>query len=69
MTVVVTGGSRGIGRASALAFAEAGHDVVVDYRRDVEGAERTVADAVYLLVGSDYVHGEVLALNGGMQFR
>lgn len=44
MVVIVTGGSRGVGRATALAFAERGHDVVVDYRRDTDAAERTAAD-------------------------
>jgi enoyl-[acyl-carrier protein] reductase III len=36
---VVTGSSRGIGRATAVAFARAGHDVVVHYRREAEAAE------------------------------
>jgi 3-oxoacyl-[acyl-carrier protein] reductase len=40
---VVTGGSKGIGRAVALAFAGAGARVVVNYARDAEAADATVA--------------------------
>ncbi len=40
-TVLVTGGSRGIGRAICLAFAKAGHDVAFCYAKDEEGAAET----------------------------
>ena len=42
-TALVTGGSRGIGRAIALALAADGARVAVAYRRDDEAARKTVA--------------------------
>ena len=40
----MSGGSRGIGRGIALALAEDGADVAVNYRKDEEAARQTVAD-------------------------
>jgi 3-oxoacyl-[acyl-carrier protein] reductase len=42
---LVTGGSRGIGHATALALAEAGADVAVNYRRSAAEAQQ-VCDAI-----------------------
>jgi 3-oxoacyl-[acyl-carrier protein] reductase len=44
-TVLVTGGSSGIGRAIALAAARAGADVALTYRANRDGAQ-SVADAI-----------------------
>lgn len=43
-TVLVTGASRGIGRATASAFADAGAHVLVHYGRSAQDAESLVAD-------------------------
>ncbi len=43
-TALVTGGTRGIGRATALALARAGADVAVNYFRSREDARTVVAE-------------------------
>jgi NAD(P)-dependent dehydrogenase (short-subunit alcohol dehydrogenase family) len=40
--VLVTGASRGIGRATALAFAQHGANVIINYRADEDGAKETL---------------------------
>lgn len=41
MVVLITGGSKGIGRATALKFAEKGYDVVINYYSDDIAAKKT----------------------------
>jgi 3-oxoacyl-[acyl-carrier protein] reductase len=41
---LITGGSRGIGAATAIRLAEDGQDIAVAYRSDTEAAGRVVAD-------------------------
>lgn len=56
---LVTGSSRGIGRAIAVRFAEHGADVVVNYSRDQRGAEETKAAAESAGVKVLLVQGDV----------
>jgi len=44
-TVLVTGGSRGIGRACVLAFAKSGADVAINYNRSEEEALKALDEA------------------------
>lgn len=57
--VVVTGGSRGIGRATALRLAEAGAHVVVNYLEHDRDAEEVAAEARELGVEAFAVQADV----------
>lgn len=50
--VLVTGSSRGVGRAIAQRFAESGARVVIHYHKNRQAAERTFAD----LPGGPHLH-------------
>ena len=43
-TVLITGASRGIGRAAAVAFAQNGYDVAVNYNKSSETAEKLCSE-------------------------
>lgn len=59
---VVTGGSRGIGRAAVDCFAKLGANVVVNYLRDRHAADATVAAAESSGVGALAVQADVSLL-------
>lgn len=65
--VVVTGGGRGIGRATALEFARAGADVIVADVNDA-AAEQTVDDARALGVNATAYHLDVSDADAWEQF-
>ncbi len=41
--VLITGGSRGIGKSCSLAFAERGAQIAINYRNNLEAAKKTLA--------------------------
>jgi 3-oxoacyl-[acyl-carrier protein] reductase len=58
-TVLVTGASRGIGRAACLGFARAGADVVVHYRSAAADAESVAAEVRALGRRAETVQADV----------
>jgi enoyl-[acyl-carrier protein] reductase III len=56
---LVTGSSRGIGRATALLFAERGYDVVIHYRREAEAADGVAKEAQAAGVDALVVQGDL----------
>jgi 3-oxoacyl-[acyl-carrier protein] reductase len=63
-TALVTGASRGIGRASALALAKAGAQVLVHYSSGKKEAEAVVAEIVAAGGRADAVGANLRAANG-----
>ena len=60
-TVVITGGTKGLGREIALAFARAGHRVMALYASDAQAAARTQAELSELSPGSCAVRHDITA--------
>jgi 3-oxoacyl-[acyl-carrier protein] reductase len=56
---LITGGSRGIGRAACLLFAKAGSDVIINYRRDCRSAAEVRKEAEKLGVRAVEVSADV----------
>src|SRR5277367_5076146 len=56
--VLVTGGLTGIGRATALAFANEGAQIVVSGRRDEEG-QKLVSEIREMGAEAEFVHADV----------
>ena len=50
---LITGGSRGIGKACALKLAQAGYDVVINYAGNTEAANKTVEEVKALGVQAE----------------
>jgi NAD(P)-dependent dehydrogenase (short-subunit alcohol dehydrogenase family) len=58
-TALITGGARRLGRASALALAEAGADVAITFRTSLRDAQRTVIDISSFGVKAVALHCDV----------
>lgn len=58
-TAIVTGGSRGIGRAICIKLAQCGANIVLNYAGNTQAAEQTVADCLTLGVQAIAVQGNV----------
>lgn len=68
-TVVITGASRGVGRATALRFAEAGANVVVNYLKNEQDAAETVELCQKANVRAVAVQADASKLNDAEKIR
>ena len=67
-TCLITGGARRLGRASALALAQAGADVAITFRNSAREAQRTVIDLSGLGVRSFALFGVKSRSHSGSGF-
>lgn len=68
-TALVTGASRGIGRATALALADAGARVLVHYGRSADEAEAVVAEIRGKGGQADALQADLAAADGAVLLR
>ena len=66
-TALVTGASRGIGRASALALAAAGAQVLVHYGRGANEADGVVAEIRKAGSRADAIATDLAAADGALR--
>ena len=68
-TALVTGASRGVGRASALALAAAGAQVLVHYGSGANEAEGVVAEIRKVGGRADAIATDLAAADGALYIR
>lgn len=56
---LVTGASKGIGRAVSIGLAKSGIDIIVNYNKDLEGAEETKKECEKLGVKAYVIQGDM----------
>lgn len=56
---LITGGSSGIGRATALAFAQEGANIVISYKENVGGAKSTILDLEKYGIGAIAIQSDL----------